>query len=400
MLQKSTSNWWKVDWNTRKTLIMSKPVYLDYNATTPVDPEVAKEMIPYIESFYGNPSSAYSIGRSNKEAVEKARAQIARLINCLPDEIYFTSCATESNNLAIKGIAWANSDKGRHIITSEIEHPAVTEVCKYLSSQGFEITYLPVDQYGRINPQDVENAIRKDTILITIMHANNEVGTIQPIQEIGAIARRNKIAFHTDASQSVGKIKTDVDKLGVDLLTIAGHKLYAPKGIGALYIRKGTAIENLMHGASQEKGIRPGTENVIHSVGLGKACEVALRDFKLNEQNMKVAHDRLLDGLVSQLGNKVHVNVDLKNCLPNTLSVAFENISAHALASFISNDVLISTGSACHSGETTISSVLQAMKLDFRKAAATVRISTGKNTTAEEIDFAVEVLVNAIKKFT
>ena len=211
---------------------MSKPIYLDYNATTPVDPEVAKEMIPYIESFYGNPSSSYSIGRSNKEAVEKARAKVAELINCQADEIYFTSCATESNNLAIKGIARANSKKGRHIITSEIEHPAVTEVCKYLGLEGFEITYLPVDGFGMVDPKDVENAIRKDTILITIMHANNEVGTIQPIKEIGAIARKQNIVFHTDASQSIGKIETDVEKLGVDLLTIAGHKLYAPKGIG------------------------------------------------------------------------------------------------------------------------------------------------------------------------
>jgi len=379
---------------------MKHPVYLDYNATTPVDPEVVKEMIPYIESFYGNPSSSYSIGRSNKEAVEKARAQVAKLINCNPEEIFFSGCATESNNLSIKGIAWANSDKGRHIITSAIEHPAVTEVCKYLSSQGFEITWLPVDPFGRVDPEDVENAIRKDTILITIMHANNEVGTIQPIHEIGAIARQKNIVFHTDASQSVGKIETDVDKLGVDLLTIAGHKLYAPKGIGALYIRKGTRIENLMHGAGQEKGIRPGTENVIHTIGLGKACEVALRDFNQNQQNMHISRDRLLDGLVSQLGNKVHVNVNLENCLPNTLSVAFENVSAHALASFISSEVLISTGSACHSGETTISSVLQAMNLDFRTAASTIRISTGKYTTKEEIDFAIEVLVNAIKKLT
>jgi len=375
-------------------------VYLDYNATTPVDPEVAKEMIPYIESFYGNPSSSYSIGRSNKDAVEKARAQVAQLINCHPEEIYFTSCATESNNHAIKGIAWANSTKGRHIITSDIEHLAVTEVCKHLSLQGFEITSLPVDRYGRVNPKDVENAIRKDTILITIMHANNEVGTIQPIQEIGSTARKQNIVFHSDASQSFGKIETDVNKLGVDLLTIAGHKLYAPKGIGALYIRKGTPIANLMHGGGQEKGIRPGTENVIHTVGLGKACEVALRDFKQNQQNMQVSRDRLLNGLVSLLGNQVHVNCNLENCLPNTLSVAFENISAHALASFISNDVLISTGSACHSGETTISSVLQAMNLDFRTAAATLRISTGKHTTKEEIDFAVKVLVDAIKKLT
>ncbi len=379
---------------------MKKPIYLDYNATTPVDPEVATEMIPYIESFYGNPSSSYAIGRSNKEAVEKARAQVAELINCKPEEIFFTSCATESNNLAIKGIAWANNDKGRHIITSAIEHPAVTEVCKYLSSQGFGITWLPVDQYGRVDPKQVKEAIRTDTVLITIMHANNEVGTIQPIHEIGSIARQKNIVFHTDASQSVGKIETDVDKLGIDLLTIAGHKLYAPKGIGVLYIRKGTRIENLMHGAEQEKGIRPGTENVIYTVGLGKACEVALRDFKQNQHNMQISRNRLLDGLVSSLGNKVHINGNLANCLPNTLSVAFENVSAHALASFISSDVLISTGSACHSGETTISSVLQAMNVDFRTAAATVRISTGKRTTEEEIDFAVEALVNAVKKLS
>lgn len=379
---------------------MKIPIYLDYNATTPVDQEVAKEMIPFIESFYGNPSSSYSIGRSNKEAVEKARVQVAELISCQPEEIYFTSCATESNNLAIKGVAWVNRNKGSHIITSAIEHPAVTEVCKYLGSQGFEITSLPVDQYGRIDPKDVENAIRKDTILISIMHANNEVGTIQPIQEIGKIARQNNIIFHTDASQSVGKIETDVNNLGVDLLTIAGHKLYAPKGIGALYIRKGTRIENLIHGANQENGIRPGTENVIHIIGLGKACEVALRDFKQNQQNMKVSRDMLLNGLILQLGDKVHVNVDLENCLPNTLSVAFENVSAHALASFISSEVLISTGSACHSGETTISSVLQAMNLDFRTAAATVRVSTGKSTTKEEIDFAVEVITNAVQKLS
>lgn len=379
---------------------MEKPIYLDYNATTPVDPEVAKEMIPFIESFYGNPSSSYSIGRSNKVAIEKARVQVAELISCQPEEIYFTSCATESNNLAIKGVAWANRNKGNHIITSAIEHPAVTEVCKYLDSQEFEITSLPVDQYGRIDPIDVKNAIRKDTILISIMHANNEVGTIQLIQEIGKIARQNNIIFHTDASQSVGKIEADVNKLRVDLLTIAGHKLYAPKGIGALYIRKGTPIENLIHGAGQEKGIRPGTENVIHTVGLGKACAVALRDFKQNRQNMQVSRDRLLNGLISQLENKVHVNVNLENCLPNTLSVAFENVSAHALASVISSEVLISTGSACHSGETTISSVLQAMNLDFRTAAATVRISTGKSTTKEEIDFAVEVISNAVKKLS
>jgi cysteine desulfurase len=379
---------------------MENPIYLDYNATTPIDLEVATEMLPYLQTNFGNPSSSYSIGRHNKEAVERARTQVAKLINAKPEEIFFTSCATESNNIAIRGIAMANRERGKHIITSSIEHPAVTEVCKYLTTIGWDITYLPVDNQGTVNAKDVEGAIRKDTVLITIMHANNEVGTIQPIEEIGAIANENKIIFHTDAAQSVGKIEVDVEKLGVDLLSIAGHKLYAPKGIGALYIREGTRIENLMFGASQEKGLRPGTENVIHTVGLGKACEIALRDFKQNQKNMSVSRNRLLDGLVSQLGNKVHVNGHPANGLPNTLSVAFENTSAHKLASFISNNVLISTGSACHSGETTISSVLQAMNLDFRMAASTVRISTGKRTTEEEIDFAVEVLVNAVKKLS
>jgi cysteine desulfurase len=379
---------------------MEKPIYLDYNATTPIAPEVITEMLPYFDTNFGNPSSAYAIGRTNKEAIIKARKQLASLINAKPEEIVFTSCATESNNLAIHGFILANKDKGKHIITSAVEHPAVTEVCKYLTTLGYEITYLPVDTFGRVNPADVEKAIRPDTALITIMHANNEVGTIQPISEIATIAKKNQIAFHTDAAQSLGKIEVDVQKLNVDLLTIAGHKLYAPKGIGALYIRQGVSIENLVHGASQEKGIRPGTENVPYIVGLGKACELAQQNLSAISNHLSTLRDKLLRGLQEKLGMTVKINADLTNCLPNTLSVAFENVSAHALASFISNDVLISTGSACHSGETTISSVLQAMNLDFRTAAATVRISTGKHTTNEEIDFAIEVLVNAVKKLS
>jgi cysteine desulfurase len=381
-------------------LKMEKPIYLDYNATTPIDSEVITEMLPYFQSHFGNPSSSYSIGRHNKEAIQRAREQVASLINANPEEIYFSSCATESNNLAIRGIAIANKDRGNHIITSSIEHPAVTEVCKYLSSLGWDITTLPVDRHGAVNPKDVENAIRKDTILITIMHANNEVGTIQPIEKIGAIAKENKIIFHTDAAQSVGKVEVDVEKLGVDLLSIAGHKLYAPKGIGALYIKHGTKIENIIFGAGQENGIRPGTENVPYIVGLGKACEIAQHDFAKNYAHMFQMRERLLLGLQEKLGAAVKLNADLKNCLPNTLSIAFEKVEAHTLASFISRDVLISTGSACHSGETTISAVLQAMELDFRTAASTVRISTGKWTMEKEIDFATEVLTNAIKKLT
>ncbi|MCK9207110.1 MAG: cysteine desulfurase, partial [Salinivirgaceae bacterium] len=321
---------------------MEKPIYLDYNATTPVDTEVANEMLPYIQNLFGNPSSSYAIGRTSKEAIIKARKQVASLINAKPEEIVFTSCATESNNLAIHGFVLANKDKGKHIITSIVEHPAVTEVCKYLTTLGYEITYLPVDAFGKVNPADVEKAIRPDTALITIMHANNEVGTIQPISEIATIAKRNNITFHTDASQSVGKIDADVSKLGVDLLTIAGHKIYAPKGIGALYIKQGIKIENLFHGASQEKGIRPGTENVIHIVGLGKACEIAKRDFEKNSLNMLTMRDSLLNGLKTNLGEQVKVNVNLQNCLPNTLSVAFDKVEAHTLASVISKDIFIS----------------------------------------------------------
>ena len=379
---------------------MEKPIYLDYNATTPVDTEVANEILPYIQNLFGNPSSSYAIGRTSKEAIIKARKQVANLINAKPEEIVFTSCATESNNLAIHGFVLANKDKGKHIITSTVEHPAVTEVCKYLTTLGYEITYLPVDAFGKVNPVDVQKAIRPDTALITIMHANNEVGTIQPISEIATIAKKNNIAFHTDASQSVGKIEADVTKLGVDLLTIAGHKLYAPKGIGALYIKQGVKIENLLHGASQEKGIRPGTENVIHIVGLGKACEIAKRDFEKNSLNMLTMRDSLLNGLKNNLGEQVKVNVNIQNCLPNTLSIAFDKVEAHTLASVISKDIFISTGSACHADSIEISSVLKAMNINIKTAAGTVRISTGKYTTTEEIETAVRIISDAVKKLS
>ena len=379
---------------------MEKPIYLDYNATTPIDPEVAEEMLPFIHSSFGNPSSSYFIGRKNKVAVIKARQQVAGLINANPDEIIFTSGGTESNNHAIRGVAFANRDKGKHIITSSIEHPAVTEVCKYLNSLGYEITYLSVDTNGKVNPKDVENAIRPDTALITIMHANNEVGTIQPIEEIGKIARKHNIAFHTDAAQSVGKIETDVQKIGVDLLTIAGHKLYAPKGIGALYIKSEIKIENLIYGASQEKGLRPGTENVPYIVALGKACEMANQDFDKNVKNMLSTKERLLNGLKGKLGDRVKENGTLSITLPNTLSVAFDKTEAHALASLISKEVYISTGSACHADSVEISSVLKAMNIDLMTAAGTVRISTGKYTTGEEIDFAVEAITNAVLKLS
>ena len=377
---------------------MHTPIYLDYNATTPIDPEVVTEMLPYIQKHFGNPSSSYGLGRDNKRAIEKARLQVAELIGALPEEIVFTSCGTESNNLAIRGIALAYQGKGKQIITSSIEHPAVTEVCRYLASLGWEITYLPVDKYGTVNPEDIKKTIRPDTVLISIMHANNEVGTIQPIAEIGMIAKENNIIFHTDAAQSVGKIDANVNKLGVDLLTIAGHKLYAPKGIGALYIRKGVNIENLMFGAGHEMGRRPGTENVPYIVGLGKACELARKNDIIVHEHLFQMRQRLLTGLKRKSISPITVNANLENCLPNTLSISFANIEAHALASAIGDQVCISTGSACHSGSIEISQVLKAMKVEHKQAAGTVRISTGKYTTAQEVDRAVEVISNAINK--
>jgi cysteine desulfurase len=377
---------------------MNEPIYLDYNATTPIDPEVVFEMMPFILTHFGNPSSNYVFGRHNKTAIEKARIQVAECIGALPEEIIFTSGGTESNNHAILGVAFANQGKGKHIITSSVEHPAVINVCKHLVSLGWEITWLPVDSFGTVNPDDVAKAVRPDTVVIIIMHANNEVGTIQPIKEIAKIARQHNILFHTDAAQSVGKIQTNVLEMGVDLLSIAGHKLYAPKGIGALYVRIGVKLENLIFGAGQEMGQRPGTENVPYIVGLGKACELAYKNLATNRQHLFQMRQRLLDGLKEKSGAAIKVNADLDNCLPNTLSIAFEGVEAHSLASAIKNEVFISTGSACHANSVEISPVLKAMNMNRKIAAGTVRISTGKFTTEAEIDRTVDVISNAVNK--
>lgn len=378
---------------------MGSPVYLDYNATTPIDPEVLNEMLPFLKTGFGNPSSSYSIGSKNLEAVNRARKQVATLINAKPEEITFTSGGTESNNHAILGAAIAHQGKGKHLITSEIEHPAVTNVCRHLATLGWEITWLPVDKAGRLNQKDLESAIRPDTVLASIMHANNEVGTIQPIKEISEICRHNNVLLHTDAAQSTGKLETDVEALGVDLLTIAGHKLYAPKGIGALYIKGGVDVENLMFGAGQEEGVRPGTENVAYIVALGKACEISAVNFEKNYKHMYHMREKLLEGLLLNLKN-IRVNTDLNNSLPNTLSIAFDKVDAHELTSLAGNEVLISTGSACHSGITEISPVLKAMNVELMTASGTVRISTGKFTTKEEIEYAIEVISRAVQKLS
>ena len=373
-----------------------RPIYLDYNATTPVDREVAEAVRPYLEEYFGNPSSSHWYGIQAKKAIEKARKQVATLLNCQPDEVIFTSGGTESNNYAIKGSAFANRHKGNHIITSTIEHPAVIEVCKYLEANGFQVTYVPVDELGLVDVVEVEKAITPQTILITIMHANNEVGTIQPIPEITKLARQHGIIMHTDAAQSVGKIPTIIDELDVDLLSVAGHKLYAPKGIGALYIRHGTHLEKLIHGADHEQDRRAGTEKVLEIVGLGKACEIAKRDLGENTLHVETMRDRLYDGLQKRLG-EIKLNGHPEKRLPNTLSVSFGNIEANTILSEIEG-VAASAGAACHSDSVDVSPVLTAMNVPLEYAMGTVRFSTGKMTTEDEIDRAIEIVTGAVQR--
>ena len=376
---------------------ITRPIYLDYNASTPHDPEVIVAMRPYLEEYFGNPSSSHWYGVKAKNAVENARRQVASLLNSKPDEVVFTSGGTESNNYAIKGIAFAHRDKGNHIITTQIEHPAVTEVCRFLEGHGFKITYLPVDEYGLVNASDAEKAIAPQTILITIMHANNEVGTVQPIEQISKIARKHNIVFHTDAAQSIGKIPTDVDALRVDLLSIAGHKLYAPKGIGALYIREDVQLEKFMHGAGHEQGKRAGTENVLEIVGLGKACEIAKRDLDRNMSHMRAMRDRLYDGLKEKC-KEIRLNGHPEKRLPNTLSVSFSGLDANTLISEIKDYVALSAGAACHSGEIKISHVLKAMNIPIEWARGTLRFSMGRMTTEMEIDKVIDVVSQAVRK--
>ncbi len=376
---------------------LNRPIYLDYNATTPHDPEVIEAMRPYLEEHFGNPSSSHWYGRKAREAVEKARSQVAALLNCAPGEIVFTSGGTESNNYAIRGIALARRSQGRHIITSQVEHPAVTNVCERLQREGFEITFLPVDEHGLVSVAALEKAIRPDTILITLMHANNEVGTIQPVAEAARLAKSRDIVFHTDAAQSAGKIPTDVNALGVDLLSIAGHKLYAPEGVGALYVRTGLVLDRLMDGAGQEGARRPGTENVLEVVGLGKACEIALRDLVTNRAQMQRTRNRLEGGLRERVP-RLKVNGHPGNRLPNTLSVSVHGVDANVLLGVIEEKVAASAGAACHSGQVRVSHVLLAMQVLEEWARGTLRFSTGRMTSESDIDAAVAVVADAVER--
>ena len=376
---------------------MKKPIYLDYNATTPHDPEVIEAMRPYFEEEFGNPSSSHYYGAKPKQAVAMARRQVASVLSCEPEEIIFTSGGTESNNFAIKGCAAAFGHKGNHIVTSQIEHPAVVEVCRFLETAGFEISYLPVDEFGMVNMADVKAAIKKNTILISIMHANNEVGTVEPIAEIAKLAKAHGIIFHTDAAQSAGKISVDVKALGVDLLSIAGHKVYAPKGVGALYIRRGLSPERLMHGAGQEMTKRPGTENVLEIAGLGTACEIAGRDLDKNMKHMQAMRDRLYAGIKKGC-DQIKRNGHPQKRLPNTLSISFFNLEANRILDAIGSEVAASAGAACHSDTVQISDVLKAMALPPDWAKGTLRLTTGRMTTGEEVDQAARVICAAVKK--
>ena len=390
----------------------SPDIYLDYNATTPVDPMVANEMRPYLDEFFGNPSSIHEYGSITKKAVGQARNQIAAFLGCNPDDVIFTSGGTESNNYAIKGAAYALQSRGNHIITSAIEHPSVIEVCNFLETKGFRITYLPVDEFGMVDPDDVEKAVTSRTILVSIMHANNEVGTIQQIKKISAIIRKHGIVLHTDAAQSCGKIAVNVNELDVDLLSVAGHKLYGPKGIGALYIRRGIKLEKLMHGADHEMNLRAGTENVMQIVGLGKACELAGDRLRITDERLRITDYGLrnTDTEILQLKNQllrgitesvpeVKINGHREECLPNTLSVSFPGVEATRLLTEMKG-IAASAGAACHSDRTDISSVLTAMDVPMNYAIGTIRFSLGRMTTEEEIAKAIPIITNAYRKLS
>ncbi|HUV20391.1 MAG TPA: cysteine desulfurase family protein [Gammaproteobacteria bacterium] len=370
------------------------PIYLDYNATTPVDPEVADAIEPYLRQHFGNPSSTHIYGRNAHQAVERARQQVANLIGARADEIIFTGCATEANNLAIRGAARALGDKGRHLITSAVEHPAVEQPFRRLADDGWEVSVIPVDKYGQVDPARLADAVRDDTVLVSIMHANNEVGSIQPVAEIAAITRPLGILLHTDAAQSAGKIPVSVDDLGVDLLTLAGHKFYATKGVGALYLRRGTAMQPVLVGASHEAGLRPGTENVPAIVGMGEAARLVLERDPGHMQQLRLLRDQLHARLVEAIPGIV-LNGHPEQRLPNTLNLSFPGRDGRDLLAHAAAEVAASVGSACHEDGATVSGVLGAMGIETERALGAVRLSLGSPSTAAEIERAARALITA-----
>lgn len=370
--------------------------YFDNAATTKVKEEVLKEIFPYFSVEYGNPSSMYSIGRSSRRAIETARKRVAELINCKPKEIYFTSCGSESDNMALKGIAYANKEKGNHIITSKIEHPAILNSCKTLEKQGYRITYLNVDEEGNIDISELENSINEDTILISIMFANNEIGTIEPIEQISKIAKKHNIIFHTDAVQACGNIKIDVKDMGIDMLSLSGHKINAPKGVGALYVREGIEFDRFLDGGHQEKNKRAGTENVAEIVGLGKACEIAKNNLELHTKKLKELRDFYINQVEEKIEN-IKLNGPRDNRLPGNANISFKGINgSELLLKLDEKGICASAGSACSTGSNSPSHVLTSIGLDSKMADGTLRVTFCEENSKEDVEYLVENLENIV----
>ena len=377
---------------------MENTVYLDYAATTYVKPEVLEEMLPYFTQKFGNPSSFYSISRENRMAIDKARAQVAKALNCDVNEVYFTGGGSEADNWAIKGIASAHKNKGNHIITTKIEHHAVLHTCQYLEKHGFEVTYLDVDDKGLVNLEELKNAITDKTILVSIMFANNEIGTIEPIKQIGEICRERKIFFHTDAVQAVGNVAIDVKDMNIDLLSLAGHKIYGPKGVGVLYIRKGIKIDNLIHGGSQERNRRAGTENIPGVVGLGKAIELATDNLEEHRNKMIALRDRLREGLLKVPYTRLN-GAEGDKRLPGNVNVCFEFVEGESiLLSLDFKGICASSGSACTSGSLDPSHVLLAIGLPHEIAHGSLRLTLGEGSKEEDVDYILEVIPPIIER--
>ena len=373
-----------------------KPIYLDYNASTPVDPDVIEEMAPYLRDRFGNPSSSHLYGRQAKKGIEEARGQMAELINGKASEIVFTSGGTESNNIALCGAAFANRKKGRRIVTSVTEHPAVLNPCRWLQTQGFDVKYVGVDQFGLVDLEQLERLVDNSTILVSVMHANNETGTVQPISEIAKISHRRGALFHTDAAQTIGKLRVDVKKMGIHLLSVAGHKFYAPKGIGALFVRDGTDIEPFMRGAGHEHGLRPGTENTASIVGLGKAADIAMRTMSDYVPRMQSLRDLLHRQLLKNMAG-IRLNGHPKKRLPNTLNVSVPGIDSEALLAS-TPELAASTGSACHANRREPSPVLTAMGVPKEAALGALRLSLGKWSTEKELDRVSRIISNRVAR--
>ena len=372
--------------------------YFDNSATTRVKDEVFKEMIPYLSIEYGNPSSLYSIGRSAKRAISEARRRVASLINCSPEEIYFTSCGSESDNTALKGIAYANKEKGNHIITSKIEHPAILNSCKNLENKGFKISYIDVDKDGMLNLEKLESEITDQTVLISIMYANNEIGTIEPIKEIAQIAHSHGIIFHTDAVQAVGNIPIDVRKMNIDMLSLSGHKLYAPKGIGVLYVKSGIEFERFMDGGHQEKNKRSGTENVAEIVALGKACQIAEKNIEQYQQKLKNLRDYCLNKIQEKIPD-IYINGTMERRLPGNINISFKDLNSGELLLRLDEvGICASGGSACSSKEASPSHVLTAIGLPSELSKGALRLTFGDYNSIEDVDYLVENLVRIVEE--